>query len=187
MILLIRHGESLANAGITTDNHITIPLTAKGYQQAYNVSLEISVKPDLIITSSFTRAIETARNTVEKYENAKVETWMVEEFTYLEPTACVGKSVEDIRKKVTAYWDLLDPYYKDGENAESFVMVLERARAVYQKLILLQDKYVLIFSHAQFIKVLILLRDYPNYGILEMMAKFTQLPHIENCQIINYL
>ena len=40
MILLIRHGESLANAGGIVDNHITIPLTEKGYQQAYKVSLE---------------------------------------------------------------------------------------------------------------------------------------------------
>ena len=38
MILLIRHGESLANAGGIVDNHITIPLTVIGYQKTNKVS-----------------------------------------------------------------------------------------------------------------------------------------------------
>ena len=73
MILLIRHGESLANAGGIVDNHITIPLTEKGYQQAYKVSLEINTKPDLIITSAYTRARETAKYTIEKYNDTILE------------------------------------------------------------------------------------------------------------------
>ena len=72
-------------------------------------------------------------------------------------------------------------------NAESFVMVLKRASFVYQKLLTLTDKTVVVFSHAQFIKVLLLLRDYHKCNPIEMMAKFTQLPHIENCEIVKYL
>lgn len=187
MILLIRHGESIANAGATTENYITVPLTEKGHQQAYEVSLEISKMPDLIITSSYTRAIETAKYTENKYKKTKVETWKVEEFNYLDPKGCSERNIEDNRKKVNEYWSQLDPYYKDGETAESFIMVLERARSVYQSLVLLKDKVVLVFSHAQFIKVLMILRDYPNCDAFEMIDKFTKLPHIENCQIIKYL
>ncbi len=66
-------------------------------------------------------------------------------------------------------------------------MVLKRASFVYQKLLTLTDKTVVVFSHAQFIKVLLLLRDYHKCNPIEMMAKFTQLPHIENCEIVKYL
>ena len=187
MILLIRHGESLANAGSIVDNHITIPLTEKGYQQAYKVSLEINTKPDLIITSAYTRARETAKYTIEKYNDTKIEIWPVQEFAYLNPACYLGKHIEDIKEKVTDYWNILDPLYQDGENAESFVMVLKRASFVYQKLLTLTDKTVVVFSHAQFIKVLLLLRDDHKCNPIEMMAKFTQLPHIENCEIVKYL
>ena len=52
-IWLIRHGESIANAGEPTQDHAAIPLSEKGLQQAQELALAIPSAPDLIVTSPF--------------------------------------------------------------------------------------------------------------------------------------
>ena len=59
-IWLIRHGESIANAGEPTQDHAAIPLSEKGLQQAQELALAIPSAPDLIVTSPFLRAQQTA-------------------------------------------------------------------------------------------------------------------------------
>ncbi|SFM19007.1 Histidine phosphatase superfamily (branch 1) [Pelosinus propionicus DSM 13327] len=54
-VWLIRHGQSTANAGAATENHITIPLSVDGQEQAKQISLSFQETPILIITSPFLR------------------------------------------------------------------------------------------------------------------------------------
>ena len=44
-IWLIRHGESIANAGEPTQDHAAIPLSEKGLQQAQELALAIRRLP----------------------------------------------------------------------------------------------------------------------------------------------
>ena len=59
-VRLIRHGESAANAGEPTRDHASIPLTAKGLEQARAVAQSITSAPGLILASPFLRAQATA-------------------------------------------------------------------------------------------------------------------------------
>ena len=50
-ILLVRHGESRANAGFATSEPADVPLTDLGHQQALDVADQINETPDLIVVS----------------------------------------------------------------------------------------------------------------------------------------
>ncbi|RUM35399.1 MAG: hypothetical protein DSY50_04825, partial [Desulfobulbus sp.] len=51
-IWLIRHSESSANAGYSTDSSKNVPLTEAGTEQAYIFAKKIKSQPDLIVTSA---------------------------------------------------------------------------------------------------------------------------------------
>ena len=63
-LILVRHGESSGNRErIFAEAPHALPLTALGYSQARAAAQRIaeSFRPDLVVTSSFVRASETAR------------------------------------------------------------------------------------------------------------------------------
>lgn len=185
-IWLIRHGESVANAGAVTDNHITIPLSENGHKQAKEISQSIPYAPDLIITSPFLRTQETAAYTIKRYPNIPVVVWDVQEFTYLAPASCVGTSAADRRERVNAYWQQLDPDYIDGQDAESFTMLLSRAQTAIERLNHLNARFIIMFTHAQFIRAMTLLKTTSECNIKELMIQFRSLPKYANCEIIKW-
>ena len=164
-IILVRHGESDSNAGLPTYDHEKIPLTEKGKAQAEAVAGHIPFIPDLIITSPFSRARSTADPTVLRFATAGLEVWPeVREFTYLSPATCAGTTSADRKPRVDAYWSASDPDYVDGEGAESFRQFMERVGVTLQKLNDLTVNNVVIFSHAQFIRALLLEQQDPEFG-----------------------
>lgn len=186
-VWLIRHGESTANAGASTLDHRTIPLTEKGRKQAQQVSQFFEQPPELIVVSPFTRAKETAAPTIRRFPNVNTEIWSVQEFTYLAPKTCVNTTAEQRRERVNRYWDRLDPDYIDGEDAESFNQLLARAQGVLQEIDRRVLNKIVIFSHAQFIRALCFLKEHPDkYNALEIMKQFRSLPRIDNCEIIRW-
>lgn len=96
-VRLIRHGESAANAGETTKDHASIPLTAKGLEQAHKVARSFTSAPELIAASPFLRAQATALATTALYPTATFETWPIHEFTYLTPARCVDTTLAQRR------------------------------------------------------------------------------------------
>ncbi|WP_188399235.1 histidine phosphatase family protein [Sporomusa sp. GT1] len=183
-IWLIRHGESVANAGAATDNHVTIPLSETGHKQAQEISQIITCKPDIIITSPFLRTQETASYTIKRYPDAPVAVWDVQEFTYLAPTSCIGTTAADRRERVNTYWQRLDPDYIDGQDAESFSMLLSRARMAIERLMRLEEKYIIMFTHAQFIRAMMLLKDNQEQDEQYLMSRFRELPKYGNCEVV---
>jgi len=51
-LLLIRHAESVANAGFPTVHTWTIPLTTEGHRQAKELADNFLTPPDAIIVSA---------------------------------------------------------------------------------------------------------------------------------------
>ena len=92
-VRLIRHGQSAANAGQASRDHASIPLTPLGLEQARMIAGSFSVAPDLIVASPFARAQATAQATAATFPGTAIETWAVEEFTYLAPDRCVDTTV----------------------------------------------------------------------------------------------
>lgn len=182
-IYIVRHGESEGNAGLPSQNHREIPLTEKGKAQAKEVPQQLPWEPELIVISPFLRARQTARPTLDKYPNTAVEVWPeVREFTYIMPKKCTGTTTAQRRPWVEAYWTQLNPFYIDGEGAESFFELVYRARETLRRIQNSSKQRILIFSHEQFIKVLTDLVERPLDTADDRMERFNRLPRLGNCE-----
>src|SRR3984885_15550083 len=84
-ILLVRHGQSVANAGGIPPDHITNPLTELGHAQAKAFADGFSCEPTLFLISPYTRAQQTSVPLRQRYPGVPIEEWPVYEFNYLEP------------------------------------------------------------------------------------------------------
>ena len=150
-VRLIRHGESAANAGEPSRDHASIPLTARGVEQAHQVARSFVQAPALIVASPFSRAHSTAMATVANFAASAFETWPIHEFTYLEPARCANTTVAQRRAWVEAYWSRADPVFRDGEGAESFLDFIARAQCFLEQLAWHPARDIAAFSHGQFI------------------------------------
>ncbi|KAF0251986.1 histidine phosphatase family protein [Pseudomonas putida] len=183
----VRHGESAANAGNATSDPALIPLTERGWEQARAVAESFSQAPCLIVTSLYERAADTAKPTVERFPGVRVETWAVEEFTYLSPGTCANTTAADRRPWVESYWLSADPDFVDGPGTESFTGLIKRARESLRRL---HGKAgtVAVFGHGQFIQaVRWLITKSPDRIDSEAMRDFRRFDlssAIVNCQVI---
>lgn len=184
-IWLIRHGESIANAGMATDNHEMIPLSPLGIEQAQQLALRISKKPDLIITSPYLRAQQTALQTIGRFPGVPTGIWdCVHEFVYLAPNTCIGTTSVQRRPRVIAYWRHCDPDYVDGAGAESYHHLLERIEQTRRLLERRPEQFIIIFTHAQFIRNFLLVHEEPGLQDVDYMKAFRKSKPIRNCQIV---
>ncbi len=187
MIWIVRHGESTANAGGITSDHKTIPLSAHGQTQAQDLSLSYPEPPTLIITSPFDRTRQTAEPTIKKYPGAKCEVWPVEEFTYLSPASCVNTTAAERKARRDEYWEQCDPDYVDGEGAESFNMVLTRAKTAIDRLSRLEEGFIVMFTHGLFMQAIEALRGSDGKeDAKKLMARFRSLRRYDNCEILKW-
>lgn len=157
LVCCFRHGESAANIGQATDSPSTIPLTAKGWEQAKAIARSLTASPDLIVMSPFQRAQDTAAPTRTRFPGVPAETWSIQEFTYLAPVRCAGTSAAQRRAWVDAYWAANDPAHVDGLGSESFADFIARVVAAKSRLEALHEagaRRVLLFGHGQFIQAL---------------------------------
>ena len=144
-IWLIRHGESIANAGEATQDHRNIPLSELGLKQAQALALQIPKKPDLIVTSPYLRAQQTAMCTIGRFPDTVTGIWdCVHEFVYLAPATCVGTTSQQRRP----------------------------------------EQFILVFTHAQFIRNLLLVYENPGRPVEEYMAAFRRSRPVHNGQIV---
>jgi broad specificity phosphatase PhoE len=185
LVRLIRHGESAANAGAATVDHASIPLTDHGVDQARRVALSFTTAPDLIVTSPFSRALATAQFTASAFPFVPMETWPIQEFTYLEPERCVNKTVAQRRDWVREYWNQANPTFVDGDGAESFLEFVSRAQAFLRRLAAHPAQDIVVFSHGQFINAVAwLIERRPTEIDSQAMTDWREYEianHVENC------
>lgn len=153
---LIRHGESLANAGERTPDPASVPLTALGWQQAHGL-IERLPKPHRVIVSAYLRTQQTAEPLLKHYPELQAEVWSIHEFTYLSPSLCRDTNQDDRRPLVDDYWQRCDPDYRHGPDAESFRMLIERVQAAMQQFQAL-DGISCVFAHGQIIRTMLWLQ-----------------------------
>jgi broad specificity phosphatase PhoE len=151
-IRLIRHAESIANAGGTTSTPRDIPLSDRGRLQAKALADSITERPDLIVLSPYIRTEETARPLLMRFPDCPVETLPVQEFTYLSISRCRDTTYEQRKPLAEEYWARRDPNYSDGGQAESLVELINRARAFLRWVPGMEGELIFVFTHEQFIK-----------------------------------
>ncbi len=184
-VRLIRHGESAANAGEATLDHVTIPLTPKGVEQAKLVALSFLHAPALIVASPFTRAHSTAMATAALFPHIPFETWPIQEFTYLAPARCTNTTVANRREWVAAFWNKADPGFTDGEGAESFLDFIARAQSFLKRLAEHPAQDIVAYSHGQFINAVAWLIERKPLGIdggaMVDWREYEIANHVPNC------
>lgn len=153
-VLMIRHGESAANAGQQTCDPAEIPLTSHGRLQAEAISTSFQDVPDLIISSPFRRARETAAPTISRFPHVPTDIWPVQEFTYLSPARCANTTMAQRRPWVEDYWLRADTDWCDGDGAESFKALIARVDHTLDRLHALPHQTVVIFGHGQFMQAM---------------------------------
>ncbi|MDX2231556.1 MAG: histidine phosphatase family protein [Leptolyngbyaceae cyanobacterium bins.349] len=160
-VWLIRHGESESNVGLPTTKPTEFTqLTNRGHQQAQAIAAVVP-PPDLIVTSPYLRAKQTAQPTIDCFPYCPQAEWQVQEFDYLTPVAKAagwpegGTSQMDVLQLSKAYWQRRDPYYSSGVGAESFAELMQRVAEMLQQLHQLEGKTVLVFSHSGFMRAVL--------------------------------
>jgi probable phosphoglycerate mutase len=170
-IILVRHGQSVANAGGRSSDHTTNPLTELGHTQARSFAEAFSGSPTRFICSSYLRARQTSEPLLQKLCEVPVENWPIHEFTYLEPTHATTD--EQLMPRITEYWGRNDPAHIDGPTVESFSSFLDRVRDALMRLAQTPPgEHIVIFTHGFWMQAFRLLLLFPNATDAELMANF---------------
>lgn len=149
---LVRHGQSTSNAGLPAVGHGEVPLTELGHQQAREVARRVERPPTLLIVSPFLRAEATAEPIRTRWPATPVETWEIQELTYLSPARCRGTTADMRRPWAEDYWRRCDPDYCDGPDAESFRAFSGRLSDFHRRLLALDGGFAIAVGHGQFFR-----------------------------------
>ena len=172
-ILLVRHGQSVANAGGIPPDHITNPLTELGHRQAKEFAARSSWTPTLFLVSPFLRARQTAEPMLQLFPGVPVGEWPIHEFTFLEPSRHKGTNEEQQMPHILKYWERGDASYLDGPGAESFTLFLDRARDAIRRLgQTAPGSCIVIFTHGLMMQAFRLLLLFPGASDTELMLNF---------------
>jgi broad specificity phosphatase PhoE len=186
----IRHGESESNAGLRTEHPGTSRLTEKGHRQAELTARSFATAPDLIVTSPYLRTRLTAEPLVQRFPQVPCAEWPVQEFTYLHPVNWKGTTWQERQPAAQAYWERLDPHYRDGEGAESWLDLIARIDQIRELILAQKVERLVIFSHGLFTRsfwwrmALPLLT--PNIEAMRHYAHFIRGISFPNCGLLKF-
>jgi probable phosphoglycerate mutase len=179
-VLLIRHGESVANRGEATSCPCKVEITSKGARQTEAIARflqEAQLIPELIITSSYLRAKQTAEATKLAFPEVLVREWPVQEFTYLPSLHEIPSTKAQRQPLVDDFWKRSDPSFLETPTSslsyvdapqsgsagpESFEQFIERVRGVKKRLEGSDLAIIALFSHEQFINAFQWLSQYES-------------------------
>lgn len=191
-IFLIRHAESEANINGKTLSHALITLSENGHKQAQALCSQLP-KIDHVIVSRYLRTHQTATPLLEKYDLTLEIDEHVHEFSYLSERKCANTNMDDRKAWVNTYWEKMDYQHRDADDAESFEDLYIRVQAFHEKLKALTENYaqknLAVFSHGQFLQLLMMQIKQPQPLSKELMRQFrfnlVNQP-IRNTQIFTY-
>jgi broad specificity phosphatase PhoE len=79
----------------------------------------------------------------------------VHEFTYLGRREGAPSTAAERRPRVDAFWARADPHHVDGEGAESFGAMLDRAEGLLARLDEAGGRFVAVYTHGLFMRVVL--------------------------------
>jgi probable phosphoglycerate mutase len=187
-IILVRHGQSVTNAGGRAADHVSNPLTELGRAQSTAFAERLDCKPTLFVTSSFRRAQQSSEPLRQRFPDVPVEEWPIHEFSFLNPERHRGTSEADREPHVVAYWQREDPAFIDGPEAESFTLFLDRAREAIRRLVNSSPGgCIVIFTHGFFMQAVRLVLLFPDATDAELMANFQRFHFLNLIQNVDSL
>lgn len=152
---IIRHGESEGNAGLPSSSDAATPLTARGKKQAEYISEYIQTRPDVFILSPYLRAAQTAIPTLAKFPDVPIETWPIQEFSYLSHEQ-YKNTISASRRKISKDFFLRgDPDLVLGDGGESFNQFINRIHSCLMRLSASPSQYTVLFGHGWFMRAML--------------------------------
>ncbi len=149
---LIRHGQSTSNIGERIAYRGAPPLTALGRAQAEHVAAILPATPDLIVTSTFVRAQQTAVPLCGRFPHVPVQEWPVQEVTSLPIDEYPGTNGEERWPRIKSFWEQGDPHFSHGGGAESFADTNTRAAHLLTQLENCPAAQTVVFTHGLFMR-----------------------------------
>ncbi|MBB6364831.1 histidine phosphatase family protein [Acinetobacter lwoffii] len=191
-IFLVRHAESEANINGKTLSHASIALSEHGHRQAQDLCSKLPVI-DHVIVSKYLRTQQTAAPILEKYGLSLEVDEHLHEFSYLSELKCANTNLNDRKAWVNAYWERMDYQHRDADDAESFEDLYLRVKAFHDKLKIVAEDYAVkhlaVFSHGQFLQLLIMQIQQPRPLTKELMQQFRSdlvRQPIRNTEVFTY-
>ena len=148
---LVRHGETEVNSGIWSANPTQTRLTLKGKEQAAQSAMQVIEQPDMFFVSPLIRAKETMQFFIDLWPDTPVSIVPIQEFICLSPSRLSVLDPAVRKEQIKEYWGRNDPFYCDGDDAESFASFLQRIALFHQEIIQ-QQGYIIVVGHGQFLK-----------------------------------
>ncbi|MBI3160499.1 MAG: histidine phosphatase family protein [Chloroflexi bacterium] len=152
---LIRHGQSELNAGGHANSPASSPLTDLGRQQIEAVVAHIPQRPNLIVSSTYARAAQSAEMLRLRFPDVPHETWPIHEFTFLAAEKYARKGMKGLGADYFRYWWRSRPDHVDGEGAESFNQFLARVDATLDRMRRSEHNFVVVCGHGWFNRALV--------------------------------
>lgn len=182
-IYLVRHGQTAGNLA-HRHQHPNTPLTTAGEAQAVDAAIVLTEKqPTHLITSTHTRAVETAR-IIGQTCGLIPETYPAFEELH-RPRNMVGSRMlgwSTIKYVVRWFYDDTSASMHDGETYESFLSRLATARTHLEELP--ADARVIVVSHSVYINFFIAHCRHPRrMGLLRAFITFAKILLLKNSSI----
>lgn len=179
-LLLVRHGQSLANAGGAPPDNFSNPLTELGHAQAKALAEGFPCEPTQFLVSPYLRARQTAEPLLKRFPSIPVEEWPIQEFTFLEPARHKGTTDLEQEPHSQEFWQRCDPTHTTGPGAECFTAFLDRARDTLRRLThIASGGCIVVFTHGLFMQAVRLLLLFPHATDAQLMYNFRRF-HFSN-------
>lgn len=183
-IWFVRHGESVADRGEATENPQFIFLSPAGITQAGTFAERFPWQPELILTSPYLPAEQTALKMIARFPEAATGIWeCVREFVCLSPGRFVSTTSAERQPALAAYWQREDPDFVDGPGAESYRQLAARTEHMWELLSRRRERHILIFSHSRFISNVLLQYYHPGLAAETYMRLFPREKVIPPCTV----
>ncbi|MBI4120834.1 MAG: histidine phosphatase family protein [Parcubacteria group bacterium] len=154
-IYFVRHGETPSNIDRIHQGHDE-PLSKSGQKQAETVAERLTrVSFDIIISSDYKRALETAQAINEKTKKSVVESPLFREMKI--PSEFVQKSHSD--PETIRGWEMIDEHWNDAgwhySDEENFSDLRKRAGEAISFLEGRSEENILVVTHSTFLIMII--------------------------------
>jgi broad specificity phosphatase PhoE len=186
-IWLIRHGESLSNAGHVTAHTASVPLTARGQEQAQALADHVTMTPNLCVTTPYIRTAFTAAPLVNRYPEMRREVWPLHEFDCLSHARFQSTTMAERAPFVKEFWDRADPDFVDGAGAESFNSLLARLQKAQADLCARDERFTVIFTHGRIMQAMRFLLTHGEAEmpkLMPLLGRYSRTFLQENCGVL---
>ena len=135
----------------------------------------------MIVVSPFLRAKQTAQPLTDKFPDVPLETWDVQEFTFLGPNSYKSSSMEELKNLGKEYFERNDSNLIIEEGGESFNKMMNRVDNMLDRLFYIdKSKFVIVFTHGRFMRaVLMKINNMP-----QSVQNLLTMKKIDNIEIV---